>query len=216
MIKAIIFDFDGVIFDSEILHQKAWEKVFEKFEIAPSADDYLKGIGISDEDFLKQLLKEKKIFGDINDFLKEKREKLLELSTQAKPIDGIFQLIQQLHTNYMLAVASNSDKKFVMKLLEINKLVKFFSVILGYQDISKPKPDPEIYIKCARKLGVSNNECVVIEDSPAGIKAAKKAGMKCIALETTLDENNLMQADFVIKKHQINKIKEFINFADDS
>ncbi|MCM8759313.1 MAG: HAD family phosphatase [Candidatus Omnitrophica bacterium] len=213
MIKAIIFDFDGVIFDSEILHQKAWEKVFEKFEIAHSADDYLKGIGISDEDFLKQLLKEKKIFGDINDFLKEKREKLLELSTQAKPIDGIFQLIQQLHTNYMLAVASNSDKKFVMKLLEINKLVKFFSVILGYQDISKPKPDPEIYIKCARKLGVSNNECVVIEDSPAGIKAAKKAGMKCIALETTLDENNLMQADFVIKKHQINKIKELINLG---
>ncbi|MCM8816019.1 MAG: HAD family phosphatase [Candidatus Omnitrophica bacterium] len=213
MIKAIIFDFDGVIFDSEILHQKAWEKVFEKFEIAYSADDYLQGIGISDEDFLKQLLKEKKIFGDINDFLKEKREKLLELSTQAKPIDGIFQLIQQLHTNYMLAVASNSDKKFVMKLLEINKLVKFFSVILGYQDISKPKPDPEIYIKCARKLGVSNNECVVIEDSPAGIKAAKKAGMKCIALETTLDENNLMQADFVIKKHQINKIKELINLG---
>lgn len=213
MIKAIIFDFDGVIFDSEMLHQKAWEKVFEKFEIAHSADDYLKGIGISDEDFLKQLLKEKKIFGDINDFLKEKREKLLELSTQAKPIDGIFQLIQQLHTNYMLAVASNSDKKFVMKLLEINKLVKFFSVILGYQDISRPKPDPEIYIKCARKLGVSNNECVVIEDSPAGIKAAKKAGMKCIALETTLDENNLMQADFVIKKHQINKIKELINLG---
>ncbi len=125
---------------------------------------------------------------------------MLELSAQAKPIDGISQLIEDFHNNYMLAVASNSDKEFVMKLLEINNLSRFFSVILGFQDISKPKPDPEIYLKCAEKLGLSTGECVVIEDSQAGIKAAKKAGIKCIALATTLDEKISFTGRFCHKK----------------
>lgn len=209
MIKAIIFDLDGVIFDSEVIHQQAWEKVFEKYGIILAQEDYLRGIGVSDSDFLKELLEQKKLTGDIQALIKEKRGKLLELSAEAKPVDGIYQLIKEFHNNYKLAVASNSDKEFVMKLLENSNLAGFFDVILGFQDISKPKPDPEIYLKCAEKLGVSKEECLVIEDSPAGIKSAKKAGIKCIALVTTLDEENLSQADFIIKKHEVFRLKTF-------
>ncbi|MCX7705176.1 MAG: HAD family phosphatase [bacterium] len=212
MIKAIIFDLDGVIFDSEILHQQAWKKVFERYGIHLTKNDYLKGIGISDLDFLKHLVSEKKIPEDIEVFIKEKRKTLLEISSQAKPIDGVCLFIGELSSEYKLAVASNSDREFVLKLIEKEGLSKCFSVILGFQDISKPKPDPEIYIKCADKLGVLPDECVVFEDSPTGIKAAKNAGMKCIALATTLDENALSEADFIIKKMEFDKVKKFLGF----
>lgn len=210
-IDAVIFDLDGVIFDSEILHQAAWERVFAMHNIAIDKQDYLKGIGISDKDFLREILKDKKIHKDISRLINEKRKILLEISDQAKSIDGVACLIKDLHNDYKLAVASNSDKDFVLKLLKNFGLTEFFSVILGFQDISKPKPDPEIYLKCAEGLDVSASRCVVIEDSPAGIRAAKNAGMKCIAVATTIDKDSLFEADFVLRDLEISEIKKILS-----
>lgn len=210
-IEAIIFDLDGVIFDSEELHKIAWKMVFKRHNIKITEDDYVKGIGVSDIDFLKGLVQQKKIPDDIDGFLSEKRKTLLEMSSQAKTFDGITDFIKDVYSYYKLAVASNSDRNFVLKLLDSSKLTGFFSVILGFQDISKPKPDPEIYIRCAEKLNVKNSNCVVIEDSPAGIKAAKSAGMKCIGITTMLDEKALSQADFIVSKDNIKSIKNFLS-----
>ncbi len=209
-IRAVIFDLDGVMFDSEILHKIAWEKVFAQQGIFLDDTVYAMGIGVSDKDFLKGLVKKNLIPDRIDCFLDEKRRSLFEISDQAKPFDGIEKLLKELSLKYKLAVASNSDKNFVMKLIENAGFIKFFNVIMGFQDISKPKPDPEIYLKCAERLGIPASGCIVIEDSPAGIKAAKSAGMRCIAITSMLDESALSEADFIIKKSEFNEVKKIL------
>ncbi|MCM8788913.1 MAG: HAD family phosphatase [Candidatus Omnitrophica bacterium] len=211
-IEAVIFDLDGVIFDSEILHKIAWEKVFATHGIFVDQQDYAKGIGISDRDFLKDLAEQKRVPEDIDNLISEKKRFLLEISDQAKPIDGIGSFIKELHRNFKLAVASNTDRDFVLKLIENAQMKSFFSVIMGCQDISKSKPDPEIYLKCALVLGIAPIQCAVIEDSPAGIKAAKSAGMKCIALATNLEKSKLREADLIMEKPDAVAVKKFLGF----
>ncbi|MBT3582803.1 HAD family phosphatase, partial [Candidatus Woesearchaeota archaeon] len=84
------------------------------------------------------------------------------------------------------------------------ELNKYFKIIITVDQVEKPKPDPEIFIKAANALGVSPEQCIVIEDSPAGVKAAKSANMKCIAITNTNKEIDLQEADFII-----NNINDF-------
>ncbi len=213
-IKAVIFDLDGVIFDSEILHQIAWEQIFAQYGIKLEQKDYASGIGISDKDFLKKLKTEGKIPDNINieSLIEEKREKLLELSKNgAKLMPGASEFIHAMRKYYVLAVASNSDIRFIRNLLEKSKLMPCFALVLGYQDIEKPKPAPDIYLKCAEKLKLLPVECVVIEDSPAGVRAAKNAGMTCIAITSLLPETALSEADFIVKTFDIERIRTSLN-----
>lgn len=212
-IKAVIFDVDGVIFDSEVLHKIAWEDVLSKYRIMLDENDYLEGIGISDKDFLEKLKKENKIPSDINTeiLISQKIIKLLEISRNGvKPFPGISELIDTLSKKYLLAVASNSHKEFITNLLKNSGFSRFFSVVLGYQDISRPKPAPDIYIKCSKQLNVQCSSCCVVEDSPAGIRAAKNAGMHCIGISSIIERSLLSDADLIIDNVDINVIKTFL------
>ncbi len=212
-IKAVIFDVDGVIFDSELLHKIAWENVFRKYRIVLDEGDYLEGIGVSDRDFLIKLKKEKKVpFAiDMEDLISRKIAELLEISRNgAKVIPGMSEFIDALSKDYKLAVASNSHKEFIVNLLETSGLVRFFSVVLGCQDIARPKPSADIYIKCSEKLNVPPFCCCVIEDSPAGIMAAKNAGMHCVAISSTLEKKFLSEADLIIDHADINVVKDYL------
>ncbi|HON05354.1 MAG TPA: HAD family phosphatase [bacterium] len=212
-IKAIIFDVDGVIFDSEILHKIAWEEVFTKYNITLDEDDYFNGIGVSDRDFLERLKREEKIpdFIDFEDLIAQKNTKILKVSkNNTRILPEIYEFISTLSGQYKIAVASNSSKEFITNLLETSGLMNFFSVILGRQDIIKPKPAPDIYIKCSQKLGILPQYCCVIEDSPTGIKAAKNAGMYCIAICSTLEKKFLLEADLIIDYADIKTVENFL------
>jgi len=212
-IKAIIFDVDGVIFDSEILHKIAWEEVFTKYNITLDEDDYFNGIGVSDRDFLERLRKEEKIpaFIDFEDLIAQKNTKILKVSkNNTRMLPEMYEFISTLSGQYKIAVASNSSKEFITNLLETSGLMNFFSVILGRQDIIKPKPASDIYIKCSRELGILPQYCCVIEDSPTGIKAAKNAGMYCIAICSTLEKKFLLEADLIIDYADIKTVEKFL------
>ena len=213
MLKAIIFDVDGVIFDSEILHRMAWEEVLARYNITLNEDDYLNGIGVSDRDFLERLKKERKIpsFIDLEDLIAQKNTKIIEVSkNNTRILPEMYEFISTLSGQYKIAVASNSSKEFITNLLETSGLMNFFSVILGRQDIIKPKPAPDIYIKCSQKLGILPQYCCVIEDSPTGIKAAKNAGMYCIAICSTLEKKFLLEADLIIDYADIKTVENFL------
>ncbi|HPC29915.1 MAG TPA: HAD family phosphatase, partial [bacterium] len=127
-IKAIIFDVDGVIFDSEILHKIAWEEVFTKYNITLDEDDYFNGIGVSDRDFLERLRKEGKIpaFIDFEDLIAQKNTKILKVSkNNTRILPEIYEFISTLSGQYKIAVASNSSKEFITNLLETSGLMNF-------------------------------------------------------------------------------------------
>lgn len=110
-----------------------------------------------------------------------------------------------------MGIASNSDKKFVLNIIQNTNLLDYFKSVLTINDIKEPKPSPEIYLLSAKKMGLKPQECVVIEDSIYGIEAAKRAKMKCIAVAHTLPKEKLQKADLLLEQVCIAKIEQFIN-----
>jgi len=210
--KAVIFDLDGVISDTQRLHFEVDVEILKRKGI----DFPLKGIkkyaGVSDREFFRELVFKKKKFSE------KEMEKIIEMKYETlfkkmegnlKPIKGVIELIKRLKRNsFKLAVASSSPEKAVNFVLSSFKIKKYFDVILSREDVVRAKPDPEIYLKAAKLLKLKPEDCLVIEDSPSGIKAAKLAGMKCIAIATTLKKEQLKRADKIINSFEELSLKE--------
>jgi HAD superfamily hydrolase (TIGR01509 family) len=214
-IKGIIFDVDGVIFDSEKLHREAWKEVFEKRNIFLTDDR--SGVGRSDKEFLKELKEKGTIPENINikEIQEEKLAFLIELAD--KRVDffpNVEELLISLKKNYLLCVASNSDRKFIVKILKNTNLLPYFESILTVNDVENPKPAPDIYLLAAERMGFKPKECIVIEDSAVGIEAAKNAGMKCVAISHTLPKDRLKKADLLLEQISVEKIERFIEKQD--
>jgi len=210
-IKGIIFDADGVIFDSEKLHAESWKIVFKKRNIFLTDDR--SGVGRSDMEFLQELKDKGAIPKHLNisEIQKEKLTLLIEFANKkAELFPQIKRLLQLLKKKYILAVASNSDKKFIFNLIQNTNLLDYFKSILTINDIKKPKPSSEIYLLSAQRMGLKPNECIVIEDSVYGIEAAKRAKMKCIAVAHTLSKEKLQKADLLLEQICVEKIEKFI------
>jgi len=210
--KAVIFDLDGVISDTQRLHFEVDVEVLKRKGIDFPFKRMNRYAGVSDREFFRELVFKKKKFSE------KEMEKIIEMKYEIlfkkmkgnlKPIKGVIELIKRLKRNsFRLAVASSSPKKAVNFVLSSFKIKKYFDVILSREDVVKAKPDPEIYLKAAKLLKLKPEDCLVIEDSPSGIKAAKSAGMKCIAIATTLKKEQLKQADKIINSFEELSLKE--------
>lgn len=151
--------------------------------------------------------------GDVAEIIREKREAYYRILDEV-PF-GIFsdaaELLEKLHgEGERLGLATSSDRRSTAIILKRFDLEKYFDLVLTQEDIEKKKPDPGIYLKSASQLKISPEECVVVEDSEVGVKAAKRAGMKCIAVTFTTGRDRLGKADLVIdgfKQLTLAKIK---------
>lgn len=210
-VKGIIFDLDGVLFDSEKLHREAWKRVFEKRDIFLIDDRG--GVGRSDREFLEELKAKKAIPENLN-FREIQDEKLAILvglaDKKVELFPGVQEMLSSFKNNYLLSVASNSDRKFVLKLLQNTDILSCFKAVLTINDIKNPKPAPDIYLLSAKRMGLKPEECFVIEDSTVGIEAAKNAGMKCIAISHTLPKEKLKEADLLLEQISVEEIERFI------
>jgi len=210
--KAVIFDLDGVISDTQRLHFEVDIEVLKRKGIDFSFKRIKKYAGVSDREFFRELIFKKKKFSEkeMEKIIEMKYEILFEkMKKNLKPIKGVIELIKRLKRNsFRLGVASSSPKKAVNFILSSLKIKKYFNVILSRGDILRAKPDPEIYLKAAKLLRLKPEDCVVIEDSPSGIMAAKLAGMKCIAITTSLKKKQLKQADKIINSFEELSLKE--------
>jgi HAD superfamily hydrolase (TIGR01509 family) len=110
-------------------------------------------------------------------------------------------LLRDLKSRCQLAVATNSSHRLIDVVMEITGFRHYFQTIVSGQDIQQMKPDPEIYITAAARLGLAPEVCCAIEDSPTGIRAAQAAGMKCIGLATSLPASKLSEADWVAQNY---------------
>ncbi|MCB2195026.1 MAG: beta-phosphoglucomutase [Bacteroidetes bacterium] len=201
MIKAIIFDLDGVVVDTAIFHYQAWKRLANEmgFDLTPEQNEQLKGISrLESLDILLDI-------GGITIDSYEEKQKLAtkknewyrENILKMKPSDilpGVRHFIVDLkNTNYKIAIGSSS--KNAGTILERIGLDSFFDAVVDGTKISKSKPDPEVFLKAAEELNIAPEYCLVFEDAAAGIEAAKKAGMLAIGVG---DYTNLSNADKVI------------------
>lgn len=185
MIKAIIFDLDGLLLDTEIVAFKVYEELGERFSFTLTLPDFM-------QNFCGQPLRRNVAYCNerfqlpwgfdeaVEEVLRiEKR--LLDEGVEVMP--GAKELLVYLKENeYKTGVASSSARERSMKLLEQHDLVKFFDDFVFGPEVEKGKPNPDIFLKTAEKLGVEPVECLVLEDSQAGIQAAYSANMKVICI----------------------------------
>lgn len=213
MIKAILFDLDGVLIETEKETFHFYQKYLkENFNIILKDEDFKYKAGRKSKDFFNDVLsdEEKKLF-DPKELTEKKRELFnTQMDTFVKKILGGKELILELkEKGYKLALVSQNESRMinnVMKWLEIENL---FDVVLSLDDITKKKPDPQIYEIAREKLGLEKNECIVIEDSYDGIAAAKNGGFKCIALyHNYMPKNTYDKADITIEK--LDEIKNYL------
>jgi beta-phosphoglucomutase len=205
-VKGIIFDVDGVIFNSEKAHVIAWKKVFGRRNIKLAKKDYIDGEGIADLEFLVNLRKEGKIPAkyDLKTIIKEKHGEMLKLiGKNIGLFTGMKQVIRKLAKEYTLCVASNSVKKLVIGLLENSGIKKYFKYFVTNEDIKRPKPYPDVYLLAVKKMKLKSAECIAVEDTGIGVEAVKKAGLYCIAVTNTQAKEKLKKADLIVNKLKI-------------
>lgn len=208
MIEAFILDMDGVISDTEIVGKKADILTFEKYGIRMKESDLDKYTGTNVREFLYDVVKKcgKKI--SLEEIIKRHRKIWMGLlEKELKEMNGSINLIIILSKKgYPLAVASSSPKDIINYILMKLNIAQYFQVIVSGDEVTYGKPNPEIFLTVAKRLGKEPQNCVVIEDSRNGVIAAKAAGMFCIGLQNkNSGDQDLTTADIIVDSmEQIN------------
>ena len=212
MLKAVIFDFDGVITDSEILHLRAFNKVLAQFDLEIDKKDYYSTyLGFSDSDCFKQLIEDGLLDIEprqIPELIEQKNHIFEELArTEGKTIEGVHEFLNMLgQNNIPMAICSGALLTEIELLLEDAKLRHFFVTIVSAEHVSKGKPHPEGFLLALKKLNeerdvpILASQCIVIEDSLWGLLAAKTAGMHSIAVTNSYDAEQLSLAEKIVAK----------------
>jgi HAD superfamily hydrolase (TIGR01509 family) len=201
---AIIFDMDGVLVDSNPFHLRKWMDLFQAHGIPYNEEELPKIIlGPPNEVIFRRYLGEdltREQLAQLGEELEANFRREIGPHTRAFP--GVRRFIEECHARGIaMAVASAAIAKNVNFLIAALGLRDYFREVLAVDEISHPKPDPEIYLKTAGKLGVNPAACAVFEDSFVGIEAAKRAGMKCVAIASTFSVEDLRRethADLIV------------------
>lgn len=203
MIRAAIFDMDGVIIDSEPLHLNIEEDIFKKLGISITYEEHNTFIGTTSYYMWDKIRTNHNLTQSLEELVELDRNTYLDFlnnTLDLEPIKGVKELITDLHKNNIkLAVASSSPLNVIEKVLNLFHIRDYFDYIVTGDFVRKSKPEPDIFLYAAEKLDVDPKECVVIEDSHNGVLAAKKANMKCIGYKNPNSGNqDLSKADLTI------------------
>jgi len=216
VIKAVIFDMDGVIVNSEPLHRKAYNEMFKTVGIDVSNQLYESFTGKSTFSICKTLCKSFNLKNHPQELVNLKRQYfkyIFENDADLSLIEGVHDLIQDYYNNdLVLVLASSASMMTINNVFTKFNLDKYFVSKHSGADLKASKPHPEIFINAAKSSGYNRNECIVIEDSTNGIKAANSANIYCIGYKSKHSKNqDYSTANKVIenfKEISFNKIKD--------
>ena len=193
MLKAVLFDMDGVIVDTEPLHKKAYFQMFKDFGINVTETLFETFTGQSTIEICRQLCEQFGLRAAPETLVAIKRKHfkvLFDTDDSLALIDGVLELIQDYHTNGVtLVLASSASMPNINRIFKRFNLDQYFVAKLSGADLPKSKPHPEIFIKAAEASGHEKSQCIVIEDSTNGIKAAKGAGIYCVGYNSLHSKN---------------------------
>ena len=192
-IKAIIFDMDGVLIEAKDWHYEALNRALNLFGYNISRYDHLVTYdGLPTRMKLEMLSMERNLPRALHSFINEmKQQYTMEIIYQkCKPTFYHEYALSKLNAEgYRLAVASNSVRNSVVMMMEKSNLEQYVEFMLSNQDVTRPKPDPEIYLVAIERLKLQASECLIVEDNPNGIKSAQGSGGHVYQVETVKDVN---------------------------
>ncbi len=210
-----LFDMDGVVLDSMHYHALSWIEVGLKYGLKFSKEEIFLYEGAFEKEIVKDLFEKKGVpFSEeffrklIEDY---KRIFKIKYAWRINPFPEIPRILHFLKScGKRLAIVTSSSKEFIHEVLK-NGIKDFFDVIITAEDVKRRKPYPDPYLAGLEKLDASPESALVIENSPAGVRAAKLAGLPCIAISTTLPATFLKEADFIVSHHG-ELLKIFLEF----
>lgn len=215
--KAVIFDMDGVLIDSEPAYLEMNKRLFYDFGIEMDEEDYKALVGLPSIPMWTMLKKKYNLKNEVNDFLmieKKRMHEILDSDIISKPVEGVTELLVTLRKkNLNLSIASSSAKENVNFIISKLNLTGFFDFVISGEEVKNGKPSPDIFLAVSGKFRISPEKCYVIEDSTNGIMAARTAGMNCIGF-TNNDSNSqdLTGSDFILKNFSKNNRDLLINY----
>jgi HAD superfamily hydrolase (TIGR01509 family) len=201
MLKAVIFDMDGVLIDSQPLHFKAERETAAHFGCSITEEELKQYLGWRGEDFWNDLIRKYSLPATLEE-IREYNRPVIErhLREAAKPDKELQGMLSGLRQNELkLSVASSARKRPIGIILGGLGIEEYFDAVVCGDDVARGKPEPDIFMLAAERMGVGARDCAVVEDAPSGIKAANSAGMLSIALRGGINaELDLSEADVVI------------------
>ena len=210
MLRAIIFDFDGVLADDEPLHLESFQRAFGEFGVVLDKQVYYERyLGFDDRECVRQVLADQGRSAPeplIDALVASKGRAFMEAIERGVPLfPGVGEFVRRAAARCSLAIASGALRHEIEAILVAGGLRRHFGAIASADDVAVGKPDPAVFYLALAKLNetvggppVTPRECVVIEDSIAGVEGAKRAGMCCVAVTNSYGADDLRRADLVV------------------
>jgi beta-phosphoglucomutase family hydrolase len=178
--RGIIFDCDGTLVDSMPIHFLAWHRTMLRYGMELPEDRFYALGGMPSHRIIELLAAEQSVTVDAVHAAHEKEQAFLDLIHLLKPIEPVMAVARENRGRKPIAVASGGFRRIIHHQLELIECINWFDTIVTAEDTQRHKPEPDVFLEAARRLGIAAEDCIVFEDADLGVEAAKRAGMKCI------------------------------------
>lgn len=180
----LIFDCDGTLVDSMPLHFLAWHQTMLRYGLKLPEDRFYALGGMPSHRIIEMLAAEQSVVVDAKHAAIEKEQAFLERLHLLEPIDSVVEIARVHRGVKPISVASGGFRKIIHRQLEIIECLDWFDAIVTAEDTTRHKPEPDVFLEAARRMGVAPEQCLVFEDADLGVEAARRAGMPCIDIRT--------------------------------